>query len=74
MATPRIQEWIHKLEVGGGARALQYIMLAVLVVGQVFVYDLRAYRGFTAPEAMDAFWMPFSAPYFAAASSYILRR
>src|SRR6185312_14071656 len=33
---------------------LQYIMLAVLLVGLVFVYDLRAYKGFTAPEAMDA--------------------
>jgi hypothetical protein len=54
MATPKIQALIHKLEVGGGARILQYIMLAVLVLGLVFVYDLRAYRGFAAPEAMDA--------------------
>ena len=54
MPTPRIQELIHKLEVGGGARVLQYIMLAVLVAGLVFIYDLRAYKGFAAPEAMDA--------------------
>lgn len=54
MATQRIQELIHKLEVGVGARMLQYIMLAALVVGLVFVYDIRAYRGFSAPEAMDA--------------------
>jgi len=54
MPTPRIQELIHKLEVGGGARVLQYIMLAVLVAGLMFIYDLRAYKGFAAPEAMDA--------------------
>lgn len=54
MPTLRIQEFIHKLEVGFGARVLQYIMLVVLVVALVFVYDIRAYRGFIAPEAMDA--------------------
>ena len=54
MATPRIQELIHKLELGGGARMLRYLLLAVTVVGLVFIYDLRAYKGFTAPEAMDA--------------------
>lgn len=54
MATPRIQELIHKLEVGGGAKVLQSIMLVVVLVALVFIYDLRAYRGFSAPEAMDA--------------------
>lgn len=54
MITMRVQEWLHKLEVGGGAKVLQYIMLAVVLVALLFVYDIRAYRGFTAPEAMDA--------------------
>ena len=53
MLTLKIQELIHKLEVGIGVRVLQYAMLAVLVLAVLFVYDLRAYRGFSSPEAMD---------------------
>jgi hypothetical protein len=50
----RIQQLIHSLEVGGGARWLRHALLAAAVAGLVVLYDLNAYRGFCAPEAMDA--------------------
>jgi hypothetical protein len=49
-----IQEAIHKLEVGGGARYLRIIALALGVVALAFLYDIRAYRNFSTPEAMDS--------------------
>src|SRR5882724_2905508 len=49
-----IQAAIHKLEVGGGARHLRVIALVAGVVALVFLYDIRAYRNFSAPEAMDS--------------------
>ena len=50
----RIQWLIHKLEIGAGSRYLRIIALALGVVALAFVYDLRAYRNFATPEAMDA--------------------
>ncbi|MGD0746154.1 MAG: hypothetical protein ABSA45_13455, partial [Verrucomicrobiota bacterium] len=49
-----VQNLIHKLEVGAGRRVLRSAVLTLVVVGLVFLYDLRAYRNFSAPEAMDA--------------------
>src|SRR5665647_2367703 len=54
MIADRIQTLIHATEVGGGARWLKYISLAVALVALVGFYDLRAYRNFSSPEAMDA--------------------
>ena len=54
MLSERIQALIHATEVGGGARLLRYVTLAVMVFALVFLYDLRAYRNFNSPEAMDA--------------------
>jgi hypothetical protein len=54
MSSPFIQNLIHQLEVGAGSRYLRIIGLALGVVALVFLYDLRAYRNFAAPEAMDA--------------------
>src|ERR1039457_5892781 len=48
-----VQNLIHKLEVGAGRRVLRSVVLTLVVVGLVFLYDLRAYRNFSAPEAMD---------------------
>src|ERR1044071_9403631 len=48
-----IQNLIHHLEVGAGARYLRFIALAVAVVALGVLYDLRAARDFSAPEAMD---------------------
>ena len=49
----RIQWLIHKLEVGAGSRYLLILTLTTGVVALAFLYDLRAYRNFSAPEAMD---------------------
>jgi 4-amino-4-deoxy-L-arabinose transferase-like glycosyltransferase len=49
----RLQEWIHRLEVGGGTR---YVRLAVAVFGFLaltLLYDLFEYRNLAEPEAMD---------------------
>ncbi len=54
MSSPFIQNLIHQMEVGAGSRYLRTIGLAMGVVALVFLYDLRAYRNFAAPEAMDA--------------------
>lgn len=54
MASQKVQEWIHKMEVGGGARVVWMITAAAAVLALVLFYDLRAYRNFSAPEAMDA--------------------
>ena len=54
MIADRIQTLIHATEVGGGSRWLKYISLAVALVALVGFYDLRAYRNFSSPEAMDA--------------------
>ena len=53
MIADRIQTLIHATEVGGGSRWLKYISLAVALVALVGFYDLRAYRNFYSPEAMD---------------------
>src|SRR5271154_2419265 len=54
MSSQLIQMLIHKLEVGAGSRYLRIIALALGVVALVFLYDIRAYRNLSAPEAMDA--------------------
>jgi hypothetical protein len=48
-----IQDAIHKLEVGIGPRILRVVLLVLVIFGTGLVYDLRAYRNFAAPEAMD---------------------
>jgi len=51
---PFPQDWIHKLEKGtrGGYLKVTAFCLAILTL--MVVYDLRAYRNFATPEAMDA--------------------
>ena len=48
-----VQNLIHKLEVGAGQRVLRSVVLTLVVVALVILYDLRAYRNFSTPEAMD---------------------
>ena len=38
----------------GGARYLRFIMLGLAIIGLAFLYNLRAYRNFATPEAMDS--------------------
>lgn len=48
-----VQNLIHKLEIGAGRRVLRITTLTLVVVGVVVLYNLRAYRNFSTPEAMD---------------------
>jgi len=49
-----IQKLIHLLEVGAVSRYLRFVMLGLMLVGLMFVYDLRAYRNLASREGMDA--------------------
>ena len=51
---PSLQDWIHKLEEGGGARHLKTAAFCVAVLVLMLVYNWCAYRNFATPEAMDA--------------------
>jgi len=50
----QLQEFIHKFEVGEGTRAVKWVAAVLGLAALVTVYDLRAYRNFSTPEAMDA--------------------
>ena len=54
MLTDRLQSLIYKLEVGSFTRVVWATALAVMVLALGFWYDIWAYHGFAAPEAMDA--------------------
>ncbi len=49
-----VQNLIHKLEVGAGRRVLWSAVLTLVVMALMVLYNLRAYRNLSAPEAMDA--------------------
>jgi 4-amino-4-deoxy-L-arabinose transferase-like glycosyltransferase len=49
-----VQELIHKLEEGAGARYIKLGALALLVVGLVLGYNWRCFRNLGTLEAMDA--------------------
>lgn len=49
-----IQNLIHKLEVGAGARFFRITALLLLVVALALRYDVHAYRNLATPEGMDA--------------------
>jgi hypothetical protein len=48
------QDWIHKLKEGARARYLKVTAFCLAILTLMVVYDLRAYRNFATPEAMDA--------------------
>ena len=54
MISERIQALIHATEVGGGSRIVRNFTLVVALLGLTFLYDIRAYKNFNSPEAMDA--------------------
>jgi Dolichyl-phosphate-mannose-protein mannosyltransferase len=54
MISERIQNLILKTESGIGLRILWTLIAILAVGGSIAWYDVWAYRGFTAPEAMDA--------------------
>jgi Dolichyl-phosphate-mannose-protein mannosyltransferase len=51
---PFLQDWIHKLEEGEGARYLRITAFCVAILFLVLIYNLFAYRNFATPEAMDS--------------------
>jgi hypothetical protein len=48
------QDWIHKFEEDAWARYLKVTAFCLAVLALMVVCDLRAYRNFATPEAMDA--------------------
>ncbi len=52
--TPRLQEWIHQLELGRGARMLQGLVAFMALVGIAALYDRMEFRNLHHAEAMDA--------------------
>jgi hypothetical protein len=49
-----IQNLIHKLEVGAGARFARITAMLLAVLALTLWYDVHAYRNLTTPEGMDA--------------------
>ena len=52
--TAGLQEWIHKWEEGSGARTVKGVAFACVFVALAFLWDLRQFKNFSTPEAMDA--------------------
>lgn len=50
----RLQELIHSLEAGTGARIIKTLAVILAFAALALCYDLRAYRNFNTQEAMDA--------------------
>jgi 4-amino-4-deoxy-L-arabinose transferase-like glycosyltransferase len=53
MRLPPIQECIHWLEIGQGARTLRILAGILLLLTIAFWYDYSQFRNFNAPEAME---------------------
>lgn len=49
-----IQQWIHSLEEGKGSRVLKVVAAILAFAFLALVYDLRCFKNFSTPEAMDA--------------------
>ena len=50
----RLQEWIHRMELGVGAGYVRGFALVAGFAMLALVYDSYCFRNFTNPEAMDA--------------------
>lgn len=51
---PSLQDWIHKLEEGAGARYLKIVAFCFAILFLILVYNLCAYRNLATAEAMDS--------------------
>src|ERR1041385_7505301 len=49
-----LQEWIHQLEEGQGAVWIKRIFFFLAFAGLAALYDVRHYKSFATPEAMDS--------------------
>src|SRR5688500_5050796 len=49
-----LQEWIHALEEGKGALWIKRAFIVLAIAGLAVVYNLREFKNFSNPEAMDS--------------------
>ena len=49
-----LQEIIHYIEVGAGKRFLAFLIPIVLILAVAVLYDFRAWKNLSAPDAMDS--------------------
>jgi 4-amino-4-deoxy-L-arabinose transferase-like glycosyltransferase len=50
---PFIQDWIHRVEEGGGLRYLKYILIVFAFVAMILSYNYRGFKNMSNLEAMD---------------------
>jgi 4-amino-4-deoxy-L-arabinose transferase-like glycosyltransferase len=50
----KLQEWIHSLDAGRGARGMRLALVFIAFTAMAVLYDTVAYRNLATPEAMDA--------------------
>ena len=53
-AQHQIQEWVHRLEEREGARAVKFLLAALVFAALMLVYNLREFKNMSNAEAMDA--------------------
>jgi len=51
---PVLQDWIHRLEVGAGAKAVKWGVALLVIILLLAGYNWRSFKNLAAPEAMDA--------------------
>jgi len=54
MSSVRVQELLHKYEVGAGAWIMRSVLVVLAIVAAATVYDLNAFRNLSTQEGMDA--------------------
>jgi hypothetical protein len=54
LGTMKLQEWIHRLELGAGARYLRWLLTLFAFAALAVAYDSLCFRNLENPEAMDA--------------------
>jgi 4-amino-4-deoxy-L-arabinose transferase-like glycosyltransferase len=52
--TMRLQEWIHRMEVGGGTKYMRGLLVVFGFIAVAALYDSLCFRHFANAEAMDA--------------------
>src|ERR1043165_696414 len=50
----RLQEFIHKYEVGAGARIVKFVLAGIVLVSIGVIYDSAGFRNLGTAEGMDA--------------------
>ena len=49
---PVLQDWIHRLEVGAGAKAVKWGVALLVIILLLAGYNWRSFKNLAAPEAM----------------------